>query len=123
MPMNDGFITNEVQTASRDSGTAGRDVVLLHGLFGNLEYFEPLAGRLADEYRTHTARTRRSTPTTSINGSRRMPQPGGSLHPEGCPSKAPCAAMDNCGALAAKAAKSQPDRLRGYPPVLPGRDY
>jgi pimeloyl-ACP methyl ester carboxylesterase len=50
--MNEGFITNGgVQIAFRDSGTAGRDVVLSHGVFGNLEYFEPLVDRLADGYR------------------------------------------------------------------------
>ena len=50
--MSEGFITNgDVQIAFRDSGTAGRDVVLSHGVFANLEYFAPLAGRLADEYR------------------------------------------------------------------------
>jgi pimeloyl-ACP methyl ester carboxylesterase len=50
--MSEGFITNGVvQIAFRDSGTVGRDVVLSHGVFGNLEYFASLASRLADEYR------------------------------------------------------------------------
>ena len=50
--MNEGFITsNRVRLAFRDSGTRGRDVVLLHGGFSNLEYFAGLAAVLAERHR------------------------------------------------------------------------
>ncbi|HTT91598.1 MAG TPA: alpha/beta hydrolase [Acidimicrobiales bacterium] len=53
--MSEGFITNgDVQIAFRDSGTGGRDIVLSHGVFANLEYFQPLVERLADRYRVVT---------------------------------------------------------------------
>lgn len=50
--MDEGFLsTDGVRLAFRDSGTRGRDVVLVHGGFSNLEYFAGLAAALAERHR------------------------------------------------------------------------
>lgn len=46
--MQDGYVSNgSTRLAYRDSSTSGRDIVLCHGVFANLEYFEPLASQLS----------------------------------------------------------------------------
>ena len=50
--MDEGFVhSRDIRLAFRDSQTPGRDVVLIHGVFANLEYFSELADRLSETYR------------------------------------------------------------------------